>query len=166
MNVDFSASATSPVATNVETSVYMIKPEAMSHRHEIRSMIAKHLDLGARSELVLPVVALDALYPDLSTELRAMTHEMFRAHVEIGLVHGPNAIAMLLDIAGHHTAPHLCEPDTVRHRFGRWTPSLCGGATYYHNGIHRPKDATEARQHVALLFPSRVEDVEIYRGRM
>lgn len=141
-------------SVGLQSSVYMIKPEAMVRRQEIRAMLARHLDLVTWTTLVVPPDVLNVLYPDLTGDLLMMTRGIFRLPVEIGLVAGPNAVAALLLAAGRHTAPHLCEPDTIRHRFGRWTPSIFpSGAQYYHNAIHRPKDPAEANQHLDLMLP-------------
>lgn len=154
MNADRARRESTCRPAGVQTSLYIVKPEAMRHRHDIRSVLARHLEIGAWTTTVLPSEVLDAIYPDVSGDLRVMSHKAFKEQVEVGIVHGPNAIRTLLRIAGHETAPHLCSPNTIRHRFGRWAPSTCAdGSLFYHNGIHRPKDAVEAVRHVELLLP-------------
>jgi nucleoside diphosphate kinase len=137
-----------------DTSLYMIKPEAMHARRQIRfSIQQQQLSFGGIRTLVLPVELFDAFYPDFTEQLRTFALDFFRTQVEIGLVHGPDAVVRLHQIAGLETAPHLCHPHTIRYRFGIHTPRQFGLNPYYLNGIHRPKDRSEADEQLNLVVP-------------
>jgi nucleoside diphosphate kinase len=133
-----------------EETVYLIKPEGMSHVVEIRRMIeaAGLMVVGPRP--FFPTEAdLVTIYPFMSSELRGATFKHLRGSVcEVGLVCGDDAINRLVAICGHHTNPELCEGGTIRAVFGRGLPPivLSRGGWYYQNGIHRPQNLEEANR--------------------
>lgn len=132
-------------------SLYMIKPEAMMRREEIRACISRRLVLSEVKTMRLPDWALDELYDDLTVELRSATRIALTDSVELGLVSGEDAITELLQLAGENTSPSECHPDSIRYRFGVHQPMMLGGATYFLNAIHRPKSSAEAAAHIALF---------------
>lgn len=135
----------------METSLYIIKPEAMPHCEEIRRLIGLHLTLGKTKLVQLPDWALDELYGDLTEDLRQATRIAMHSPVELGLVHGEGAIMKLLQLAGEHTSPAACHPHSIRYRFGVKEPMIVGSASYFLNAIHRPKTLEEATLHVELF---------------
>lgn len=132
-------------------SMYMIKPEAMPHREEIRERIGHHLTLGETKMMRLPDWAMNELYDDLTEDLRRATRVTLENPVELGLVHGEDAIMRLLELAGDKTSPRECHPDSIRYQFGIRDPMVVGGARYFLNAIHRPKTLEEAATHIALF---------------
>lgn len=134
-----------------EHSMYMIKPEAMDSRDEIRDLIRRDLAITAIKTLRLPQWVIRELYDDLNDNLRIATDIALRGTVELGVVEGEDAIATMLDIAGDKTNPSECTPDSIRFRFGVHLPLIVNGTPYYLNALHRPKSAEEARTHVAIV---------------
>ncbi len=124
----------------------------MHRRHEIREEIAYHLEIGEIKLVRLPDWALEELYGELSDVLRKATREAFDKPVELGMVHGTDAIAKLLWLAGDKTAPGECHPDSLRYRFGIKEPMLTGETPYFFNALHRPKTLDEAWRHLHLFW--------------
>lgn len=136
----------------METSLYMIKPEAMVHQEKIRTLISGHLALGERKTVVLPEWVMQEFYADLSEDLQRATCIAFSAGpVELGLVHGHDAIGVLRRLAGDKTDPKDCQPESIRYRFGVKEPVAVGGARYFLNAIHRPIDEAEAVAHIKIF---------------
>lgn len=135
----------------MKTSLYMIKPEAMLRREEIRECISRHLTLGEVKTMRLPDWALNKLYDDLTEDLQRATRIALEEEVELGLVHGEEAVMRLLYVAGETTNPSECRPDSIRYRFGIREPMVVRGARYFLNAIHRPKTPDEAAVHIALF---------------
>ncbi|HEU5122136.1 MAG TPA: nucleoside-diphosphate kinase [Candidatus Saccharimonadales bacterium] len=136
----------------METSLYMIKPEAMVHQEEIRTLISAHLTLGERKTVVLPEWVMQEFYADLSADLQRATCMAFNAGpVELGLVHGHDAINVLKWLSGDKTSPQDCRPGSIRYRFGVKEPVVVGGARYFLNAIHRPMDEAEAVAHIKIF---------------
>ena len=136
----------------METSLYMIKPEAMVYREEIRTLIGGHLALGKCKTVVLPEWVMQEFYTDLSEDLQQATCIAFSAGpVELGLVHGHDAISVLKWLAGDKTDPKDCRPESIRYRFGVKEPVVIGGARYFLNAIHRPTDEVEAVAHIEIF---------------
>ena len=136
----------------MEKTIYMIKPEGMIHKHEIREIVeSRNLVIVERKTLILPDWALDILYPDLSIELKMATLTMLASVVEIGLVEGNQAVKVLFALAGAATAPADCDTNSIRFRFGKKDPIQFGSVMYYANVIHRPKSLIEARRDVELF---------------
>lgn len=131
----------------------MIKPEGMHYQGEIRDYIGRHLSIGAIRRVTpsLPDWVLDELYDDLTPELRRATRAAFDGPVELGLVHGNDAIAQLLMLVGEKTSPAECHPDSIRHRFGIPEPVILEGVPYFRNAVHRPKTPEEAMTHIELF---------------
>lgn len=94
---------------------------------------------------------MDELYEDLTDDLRHATRIALGNPVELGLVHGEDAVMKLLRLAGEKTAPAECHPDSIRYRFGVHEPMLVGSARYFLNAIHRPKTPAEATLHIDLF---------------
>jgi len=136
----------------LETSLYVIKPEAMAYSGEIRTIIEKAgLIIIDTKVLVMPKWALKKLYPDLSEDLWSATCLAFASLAEAGLVIGENAVATLFRLSGTATAPGDCEPESIRIRFGQKNPFIIGEVRYYANAIHRPKNQQEAENDVRLF---------------
>jgi nucleoside diphosphate kinase len=129
----------------------MIKPEAMFHREDVRKLIGHYLNLGEMKTMRLPDWAMDELYDDLTEDLRRATRVALENPVELGLVHGEDAVMRLLQLAGDKTSPRECHPDSIRYRFGIREPMVVGSARYFLNAIHRPKTSDEAAAHIALF---------------
>lgn len=135
----------------MNTSLYMIKPEAMNSRNEIRDRIKNELAVVAIKTILLPSWVIDELYTDLNDSLRNATNIALSDPVELGIVQGDHAVERLLDIAGKNTKPSECHSTTIRYQYGKWDPILVGGVAYYMNAIHRPKNDEEANAHISLF---------------
>jgi nucleoside diphosphate kinase len=136
----------------MEETIYMIKPEAMMHSKSIRALMERReLQIVLRKRLVLPSWALTCFYPDLLGDLLKLTTLAFLAQVEIGLLQGNEAIERFRILAGTETAPAKCEPGSIRGKYGIVQPFRVGGAIYYANAIHRPKNSDEARKDIGIF---------------
>jgi nucleoside diphosphate kinase len=134
-------------------SIYIIKPEAMPFREEIRKMIClAGLKIIRTTEAIIPIDVLDKLYTDCSDELRRATQLFMGCEpCEIGEVIGENAVEKLLSICGHVTDPSQCAAQTIRNRFGVRQVEHFENALYFKNAIHRPKNAEEAQRDLNAL---------------
>lgn len=133
----------------VEKTVYIIKPEALPHRQEIRLMIAEaNLAITHSAVALLPEWVLVELYPDLARERNelwiATLEHLLNQECEIGIIEGENAMKKLLNLCGEETSPVACRVGTIRARFGEPIPLPAGERFYWRNAIHRPKTQEEA----------------------
>lgn len=135
-----------------ERSMYMIKPEAMESRDEIRELIGRHLAITAMKTLRLPRQAIRELYADLDGDLWTATDSALRNPVELGVVEGEDAIEVMLELAGSETDPSKCDPNSIRFKYGTHLPTMINDTPYYPNAIHRPKSSAEAVAHVSLVY--------------
>jgi nucleoside diphosphate kinase len=136
----------------MERTAYVIKPEGMACRSQIRQIL---LDDGLRivsnKRVILDPAAVDTLYPGLAPDLRnASIRFLTCAPVEFGILEGENVIAKLRRLMGDETNPDECSPGTIRHRFGIRPGIIFGSATYYFNVIHGSKDTDEASRDLRL----------------
>ena len=137
----------------IERSVYIIKPEAVAHRELICSRICEaSLRIIAHKIVVLPTHAIESLYPDMEADLHAATlHFLGVGPSEIGIVEGVDAVKRLNYVVGEFVDPTECPPNTLRGSFGFRSPVKWGGATYFLNGLHRSRDASEVARDLALF---------------
>jgi nucleoside diphosphate kinase len=137
----------------MERSVYIIKPEAMSHRAEISRLIeTSGLRIVARKLANIQEEAVDILYPDLCQDLRDATLYYYgRGLSEIGVVEGVEAITRLVQLAGRSINPAQCDESSIRFRFGSSLPVKMGKALYYRNAFHRTKNATDATRELTIF---------------
>jgi len=137
----------------MERSVYIIKPEAVTHRELIRSHIRDAgLRVVAHKLVVLPTHAIESLYPDMDADLHAATLHYFRVGPsEIGIVEGVDAVKRLYHIAGEFVDPTKCPPNTIRGSYGFRSPVKWRGAIYFLNGLHRSRDTSEVARDLSLF---------------
>lgn len=137
----------------MNSSLYIIKPEAMGFRVDIRKSITQAgLVIVRATEMVIPPAILDMLYPGLNVDLRRATQLfMGNAKTEIGEVVREDAVNILLAICGEFVDPAACEPHTIRARYGFRQAERVGNASYYRNAIHRPKTLAEAARDLQLF---------------
>lgn len=137
----------------IDQSIYLIKPEAMDYRMEIRDMVfAAGLEITRTAITRIPLPILKSLYPELHFDLQTAT-EMFigQADVEVNEVRGERAVERLLKLCGDSVDPSQCCQSTIRNRFGFAQSQLVGSAQYFRNAIHRPRTAAEAERDLRLL---------------
>lgn len=139
----------------MERSVYIIKPEAIAHRHAIRAIIVSSgLRIVSSKTVMLGPGEVDRLYVFTDQDLRSAAICAFKAGpCEMGIVEGRDAIAKLTELAGSSTNPAKCEKHSIRATFGVTLPVRVGHSLYYLNGFHRSRDAAEAN-----------DDLELYEG--
>lgn len=138
---------------SMQRAVYVIKPEALLHRDEIRNLIGRSglVILDSRVMTFGPN-AIDVLSPDVAGDLRAATvHYYTVGPSEIGVVQGDDAIRTLGRVCGEAVAPTACGPETIRARFGIREPVQFGEAVYYRNGFHRSRNPAEATAELRLV---------------
>ncbi len=134
-------------------SMYIIKPEGMGYRKEIRDILERGgLQIIDATEIILTNEILDGLYDNLQGNVRRELHRFFEDQsVEIGIVKGHNALSRLVRITGKDTNPAKCEEGTIRKMFGWSEPLLLHGRYYYFgNVIHRPKNIRELEHDLAI----------------
>ena len=140
----------------MERSVYIIKPEGMPRRHEIREMIEKMAGLAIVGSIttVLPEWALAKLYPDLAQEKNelwlATLEHLAHSECEIGIVEGENAVQRFFELCGEMTSPLQCRSGTIRLVFGKEKPVRVGEKLYWRNVIHRSKNQQEAESDLRI----------------
>lgn len=147
----------------MENSVYIIKPDGMAFRDQIRAKIsASGLVLALNRVLKIPAWALAKIYPDLAQAddglWQATLSHMAEGESEIGIVSGTDAVCRLFHLCGHATKPQDCAEGTIRRLYGSQTPvQVEGGKLYWKNIIHRSKDHAEAGSdlvvYVSLIAP-------------
>lgn len=149
----------------MEKSVYIIKPEAVAHREQIRALIrGAGLRVANHKLAVFPEHALEALYPDMQENLHAATLHYFGiGPSEIGIVEGENAINRLSQLAGEDVNPAKCAPGTIREQYGFKNPVKWRNAIYFLNGLHRSKNTTEVERDLEL-FSSLADEVGAQRA--
>jgi nucleoside diphosphate kinase len=143
----------------MERSVYLIKPEAMARRDDIRQMLEQHYGLPVTifGEAKIGLDVLATLYPDVFREggelWEATCNHLLGKICEIGIVEGENAIRRLFTACGEKTNPQECGPSTVRAVFqSGFSIQLRNGGTYWLNVIHRPKDLEEANRDLKIAY--------------
>jgi len=137
----------------MERSVYIIKPEAVAHRKRIRSVIREAgLRIVAHKLVVLPIHAIESLYPDMDADLHAATlYYLGVGPSEIGIVEGVDAIKRLNQITGEFVDPRMCASNTIRRSYGFSSPVKWQSAIYFLNGLHRSRDACEVARDLVLF---------------
>lgn len=131
--------------------MYIIKPDGMARRLEIRDMIEQSSLVVVRSATaILPVWVVEVIYPDLSEErCNTAIHYMTCDECEVGILSGNDAVRRFLNLAGEFVEPGRCEPGSIRAKFGTKDP-LQGW--YYNNAIHRPTNQYEAVRDLAIAY--------------
>jgi nucleoside diphosphate kinase len=140
----------------MERSMYLIKPEGLRYREQIRHMITSTgLFIEHHFVAVLPRRIVEALYPDLAEAQNrlwgATLLQLLDRPCEIGLVSGQDAIAKLFGVAGTDFRPPLCKPNTIRYRFGNHTPIETGEGEYWYNAIHRSRSEVEVARDLQII---------------
>ncbi len=134
-------------------SMYIIKPEGMKYRAQIRDVLqGSGLEIIDSTEILLTNGILDGLYDNINKNVRRGLHRFLEDQfVEIGIVKGYNALSRLVRVTGKNTNPALCEEGTIRRMFG-WTKPLLlhSGYHYFGNAIHRPKNAKELQHDLGI----------------
>ncbi len=136
-----------------ETTLYIIKPEAIAFSKEISKSIS---DLGltivTKRVGKLPMNLVDKIYFDSPREIiEATKYFMFSEPCEVGIVQGIDAINRLKLKCGASTNPLECEHQSIRYKYGIHNPKKYKGTTYYQNAIHFSKTKEEAEKDISLL---------------
>lgn len=137
----------------VETTLFFIKPEAVNRADDIREAIeAAGLTVKRIVPFVMDAECINGLYGHLNQTIknRLISQLLYRECV-LGIVEGENAITRLVEITGERYEPALCNPHSIRFRFGDHTAGL-----EHHNAIHRPKTPEEV-EHNFKVFGIRKE---------
>lgn len=129
----------------LESAAYLVKPEAIAYRREIRNMIASaglNVEEYCISRLCPEHVRM--IYADLTEPIiKASIAFLCSGQCEIGIVTGKAVFKHLGTVAGQHTDPGQCLPNTIRHRFGYHEAVHYDGVSYFRNAIHRTQDVDE-----------------------
>jgi nucleoside diphosphate kinase len=137
----------------MEQSVYIIRPEGMCHREEIRAMIeADGLRIVEIKLLVFPADKLPILYDDMNEEFWIHFQPvMCEGFSEIGIVEGEEAARRLKELAGLSPNPDKCAPHTIRKKFGKSGAHFLfpSGNPCFFNPIHAPHE-DEVKKDLAL----------------
>lgn len=125
----------------IETTFFIIKPEAFKRRAQIKRFILSNsnLEIVESAKATLTARDIREIYlDDLKTPLLRATimHYKQRA-VEIGVIKGENAVSVFSKLCGTDPDPKKCEPGTIRREFGNKRIIKYGEVTYYLNSIHR-----------------------------
>jgi len=135
----------------METTGYIIKPDGMTRREEIREYILKSgLEITESRILLLPKRVINILYSNVPKKILLIKRKYFSSEVEIGLISGKNAIDNFFLLCGTKTKPSECDPFTIRYLFGKKKPILINGIQYYLNAIHRP-NKKEVAKNIKLI---------------
>lgn len=129
-------------------AVYIVKPEALSRREEIREFIEKHsyLVVSKATVIIMDELAINNLFPDdLGTPLMdAIRAHMLGKSVEVNVVESSVGLESevsigneLVRITGASFIPAQCEVNTVRFVFGSNEINWYCGQPYYLNAVHR-----------------------------
>jgi nucleoside diphosphate kinase len=137
----------------IEQAVYMIKPEGMLVRDEIRSDISEAgLVIIKRKVVLVDKEALDTIYPENPEIIQEATlAHMVSEYLEMGVVEAEGAIKRLTDICGHHFNPEVCHEGTIRRKYGHPALGLGNGFFYCPNAIHCSKSPEEATRDLGLF---------------
>lgn len=134
-----------------ELTSFIIKPDGMSHREEIRKIIARAgLVIIESKILLLPKWAIEVLYDNVPKNILVAKEEYFSSPVEVGIIEGENAVDAFFELCGSNTRPSECAPGTLRAIFGKVNPVPIKGIDYYLNAIHRP-NREEVKKNIDLI---------------
>jgi nucleoside diphosphate kinase len=137
----------------MEKSVFMIKPEGMSHKEEIMSYIEKNgLAITRWRTMLLDEDQLKKIYHDTHGEIWEKTKEhMLGKEVLVGEVNDEQAIEKLKTICGSKTNPIECDVGSIRKFFNDIAEK--DPSKYHKNIIHRAMDDKEVTDQTILFFP-------------
>ena len=137
----------------MEKTTYIIKPDGMKYRHEIKcAIVAAGLRITKSFVVVLPKWALVQLYPSVPPIMwQATVRQLTKSACEVGIITGKNAISKFSTIAGKYASPSKCDPNSIRSRFGKHRGKRIGRYFLYDNAIHRPKNHTEAIKDLEII---------------
>lgn len=138
-------------------AIYIVKPEAIEHRKEIREFIEKNSFLTIRYSklMILNDEAIHYLFIDDrgTALLNAIKQHMLGKRVEVNIVvsgeRSEEELATeLVRVTGAHFNPKLCDPNTVRAIFGSSDFMMYHNQKYFLNAIHRssPQESQEATE--------------------
>ena len=121
--------------------------------HEGAGRVQKSVDGTPRfNEPAAPSQALPAALPHSQGGRGAPPRHGHRKG--IALLVETSSVEEILKIAGTHSDPSMCAPDSIRARYGiKSEPDILGKDFWWDNAFHRPIDTREAKRDVALLFP-------------
>ena len=130
-------------------SCYLIKPSAMDHTREIRSLIEQFgLEIVRHQDFIITRDQIRVMYKDASPSLfKAIECEMEGESCEVGIVanyrNERTAMEKLMDAVGRDKRPSHCLPSSARFHFGTHDPKLVGLTTYWENGMHCTRSEEE-----------------------
>jgi uncharacterized protein len=155
---------------SMETTTYIIKPEAFSRRDAIKEMISSHNGLDIKKHIVTALTKSDLIYLASIDEGYASNPQLFHAYshfmrqglVEVGLIEGTNAINDFRELCGTHPNPRKCLDTSLRSRFGQQDMSSYNSVPFFLNGVHKPESIKEVLFERALwkdVFHRPIEDI-------
>lgn len=131
----------------------MIKPEAMTHKDEIMSVIENSgLKITRWRTMILDEDQIRKIYHDTHGALYEKTQEHFLGkEVLAAEVESDDAIEKLKSICGTKTDPVACDVGTIRNMFKDLSPR--DTFKYHKNIIHRAMDKSEVDDQTVIFFP-------------
>ena len=138
-------------------AVYIVKPEAIDRRKEIRDFIKANsrLTIQYSKMMVMTEEAIHHLFIDdrETPLLAAIKAHVLGKEVEVNLVVSEGSTeeelaAELVRVTGTHFNPTLCEKNTVRAVFGSDDFNMYHNQKYFLNAVHRtaPNESREATE--------------------
>ena len=134
----------------------IIKPDGLQHSTEIiRLLISSGIPVCERKRMTYTKELVDQLYNHMSTGARAQIKTNFVGKCGLALLVRAPSIRRLLAVAGVHSDPRQCAPNSIRFRFGtHGIPERIDDWDWWDNAFHRPVDMREAKRDLNLFFPS------------
>lgn len=133
----------------------IIKPHAIEHADAIIAVIEEQgACVRRREEILYTTPLVHALYDHMDADARDAITERLCGKPGIALLIEVASVDRMLDIAGRHSNPALCDSGSIRARFARdATEERMGTARWWENALHRPIDEREAERDLELVFP-------------
>ena len=128
-------------------AVCVIKPDAYENRNRIVQKLEEsglYIVRRSLAELSEQFIT-NKMYSSIPEPILKATLKHFSSGpCEIVLVKGDNVINKLLKSTGLHTAPPLCDHETIRFIYGtHMVEELEEGYRYWRNAVHRAKNEKE-----------------------
>lgn len=133
----------------------IIKPEALGHAEDIRTMFesAGFLIIMER-QLRYTSGLIHCLYDHMALATREAIASRLDEQLGYALAVETPDVESVLELAGRVSDPRACAPHTIRYQFGcHDEPERMGEDPWWTNAIHRPTTHDEARRDMALVFP-------------
>jgi nucleoside diphosphate kinase len=137
----------------METTMYLIKPEWFIRAEDIReNILTKGLQIAEIKQVEITEAMVREMYPDQPEAIiiASLLH-LKGITCEVGKVIGECAIERLYKLCGTEVNPAKCKTGTMRHTYGNPHPTQIGRYQYWKNGIHRPRNKTEAKRDLKIF---------------